>query len=111
LASASASASIRVSDSAAICSRICLAPPGPLRRDVGPRQIEQVAQVRQHLAVEAPHGAVGPRLAVLVRAQVVADQEAHGAAGVAIEHQALRDLVEHARADLGVAVEVDALSA
>ena len=63
--------------------------------------------MRAHLAVEAANGAVGPLIAVLVRAQVVLHQEADRLALVACEGEARVDLVEHARADFGVAVEVD----
>jgi hypothetical protein len=42
---------------------------------------------------------------------VVLDQEAHRLALIAIERDALDDLVEHARADLGVTVEVHAVGA
>src|SRR5690606_31456559 len=85
-----------------------LAPAGALGGDVGAGQVEQVLQVRLHLAGEPAHRAVGPRLAVLVRAQVVLDEEAHLDRHLALERDAAQDLVEHARAHLGVAVEVDA---
>ncbi len=59
--------------------------------------------------MEPSNRGVGPLVAVLVGAQVVLDQEANGLALVASEREAAVDLVEHARADLGVAVEVDAI--
>ena len=86
-----------------------LAATRPLRRDIGARQIEQIRHVRRHLAVEPAHRAVGPLIAVLVGSQVVLDQEPDRLALVAREREPLVDLVEHPRADLGVAVEVDAL--
>ena len=61
-----------------------------------------------HLAMEAAHRAVGPLLAVLVRAQVMLDEEADRLPLVAREREAPLHAVEHARADLGVAVEVHA---
>ena len=109
-ASASASASTRSDERADLLEQL-LAPARPLRRDVGARQIEQVRHVRTHLAMEPAHGAVGPLLAVLVRAQVMLDEEADRLALVAREREPRVDLVEHPRADLGVTVEVDAVAA
>jgi hypothetical protein len=80
-----------------------------LARDIGAREIEQVRHVRAHLAVEATHGAVGPRVAVLVRAQVMLHEEADRLALVARKREARRHAVEHARTDLCVTVEVHAL--
>src|SRR5258706_10578360 len=80
-----------------------------LRRDVGARQVEQVGHVWTHLAMEAAHGAVGPLLAVLVRAQVMLDEETDRLAFIAREVEPRVDLVEHARADLGVTVKMQSV--
>src|SRR5262249_22831840 len=77
-----------------------------LAGDVRARQIEQVGQVLVHLALEAPHRAIGPRWIVLIRAQVVQDEEFELLLLRPDEAEAARDLVEHARADLAVPVEV-----
>ena len=82
---------------------------GALRRDVGAREAEEIVEVLAELAREAAHGAVGPARVVLVRAQVVQDEEADRVAERRLgrEHEAATfELVEHARADLGVPEEV-----
>ena len=62
------------------------------------------------LAREPADGAVGPRLLVLVGAQVMQDQKPHGFLQRRLrreEGEAAVELLEHARPDLGVAEEVD----
>ena len=85
-ASASASRSTR-SASALICSSSSCGGPGRFdvmsARDRSSRSVMCAA----HLAVEPAHGAVGPLLAVLVRAQVVLDEEADRLALVARERE------------------------
>ena len=83
-----------------------LAPPRPARRDVGARQVEQVVEVLAHLAIEPAHRRVGPARLVVVGAQVVQDQEPDLVRVGLVEPEALGDRLEHARAHLGVAVEV-----
>ena len=78
---------------------------GALGRDVGAREAEQIVEVLAELAREAAHGAVGPARVVLVRAEVMEDEEADRVAQRRLgrEHLAASfELVEHARADLGV---------
>lgn len=77
LASASAKHYRTRSCSALICSSNCLRRPG--RLDVmSARKIEQVDQMGFHVAMKPPHGAIGPRRAVLAGAQMIANQKTNG---------------------------------